>query len=80
MFAILLQISPTADTTFWSRVADQAFSIVLLVAVALLLWRQYKSLEARLNKYMEEDRQKMLDIISNNTRVMERIEDHLDKK
>ena len=77
---LLLQINATADTHFWSRVADQAFSIMLLVAVATVLWNQHRKLEARLTRYMEEDRQKMMDVVERNTRVMERLEDHLERK
>lgn len=75
----LLQIGTTAQETFWSRAADQAFSIILLLAAAGLLWNQYRKLEYRMNKYMDEDRKQMMDIIQNNTRVMERIEGRLEK-
>lgn len=80
LFAILLQISAAADQTFWERVADQAFSIMLLVAVATVLYNQHRKLETRLIKYMDDDRKQMLDVIDRNTRVMEKLEEHLERK
>ncbi|MFN4249273.1 MAG: hypothetical protein ACK4EY_16215 [Flavipsychrobacter sp.] len=82
---LLLQSMPplsgaTADATFWGRVGDQAFSIVLLVVFAVFMLRRQKQLEDKMAKYQEDDRTKMMEIIQNNTRVMERIEDHLDKR
>lgn len=81
---LLLQSMPplsgsAVDATFWGRVGDQAFSIVLLVVFAVFMLRRQKQLEDKMAKYQEEDRAKMMDIIQNNTRVMERIENHLDK-
>lgn len=77
MLSVFLQISDVADGSFWGKVADQAFSIVLLVVIAAALWQQQRKLEARLQQYMDDDRQKMLDVIERNTRVMERLEDKL---
>lgn len=77
---LLFQIDATADPTFWERVADQAFSIILLVAVTTMIWNKYSKLEHRLTRYMDEDRQRMLDVIERNTRVMEKLEDHLDRR
>lgn len=69
-----------ATGTIWERVGDQLFSILILFVVAWLLWKRQREMEDRLNKYLEQDREKMLEVISNNTKVMERLEDLLDKK
>lgn len=92
----LLQASTTDIIT--PHLADQAFTVVLLVAFAIWMIRrqteqrkEYKELLAeqnkvikeqqeKLEKYMVEDRRTMIDVIERNTRVMERIEDNLEKK
>lgn len=34
------------------------------------MWKQNRSLEIRFNKYMEEDRKEMMNLISNNNNVI----------
>lgn len=68
------------------HLADQMFTVVLLVAFAIWMVRKQKEerlerekLQDRLERYMADDRKTMMDVIERNTRVMERIEDNLEK-
>ena len=70
---MLLQVTEAYAQSLSGRLADQIFSIVLLVGFAILITRKYNKLEEKLDKYMEEDRQEMQKIIDNNTKVLERI-------
>lgn len=74
---LVLQMDPA--TTIWQRLGDQAFSIVVLVGIAWILWKRQIKLEDRLTEYLDDDREKMLDVIENNTKVMERLEEVLDR-
>lgn len=83
---ILMQ-AEAATELLSNRLGDQLFSIVLLVVFAVWMIRRQndekaerQKLQDKLEKYMEEDRKQMMDVIQNNTRVMERLEDHLDRK
>lgn len=69
------------------RLADQAFSVGLLIAAVLWMVKRQneermerQKLQDKFDQYMENDRRQLMDVIQNNTRVMERIEDHLDRK
>ncbi|MBC9915023.1 hypothetical protein HGH92_21585 [Chitinophaga varians] len=73
---ILLQIDPAGN--IWQRLGDQAFSILVLVVIARILWKRQIKLEDRLTQYLDEDRDKMMGVIDNNTKVMERLEEVLD--
>lgn len=86
LLTILLQ-AEVASELLSNRLGDQLFSIVLLVVFAVWMIRRQndekaerQKLQDKLEKYMEEDRKQMMDVIQNNTRVMERLEDHLDRK
>lgn len=68
-----LVITEVAQEGFVTKLADQAFSIVLLVLIAVLLWRRIRQMEDKLEKYMNEDREEMKEVISNNTRAFDRI-------
>lgn len=70
---------------------DQAFSIVLLCAFAVWMVKRQsaqrieskedlKELQDKFDKYMEDDRERMFNVIEKNTRVMERMEEHLERQ
>ncbi|MCW3467633.1 hypothetical protein [Chitinophaga nivalis] len=75
MLHAIMQIDPA--NSIWQRIGDQAFSIVVLIGIAWILWKRQISLEDRLTQYLDDDREKMLGVIENNTKVMERLEDVL---
>lgn len=74
---LLLQIADAAQQGLISRLGDQLFSIIMLVGFAIYSLKKQTKLEEKLEKYMSEDRERMIDVIDNNTRVMERLEKHL---
>lgn len=80
MHQVLLTIAEGVNESFISRLGDQAFSIVLLVAFAVWSIRQQQALKAELTKYVSEDRERMFDVIENNTKAMERFTDSTAKK
>ena len=65
--------------TVWQRLGDQAFSVIVLIGIAWILWKRQIKLEDRLTQYLDDDREKMLGVIENNTKVMERLEEVLDR-
>jgi hypothetical protein len=65
----LLQIEPSA--TLWTRLGDQLFTIVLLVTIAYILWQRITKVQDKLDTYLNEDRAQMLEVIQNNTKVIE---------
>ncbi|SFO32924.1 hypothetical protein SAMN05428949_4969 [Chitinophaga sp. YR627] len=67
------------EQTVLQRIGDQAFSVVVLVGIAWILWKRQIKLEDRLTQYLDDDREKMLGVIENNTKVMERLEDALNR-
>ncbi|ACU57780.1 hypothetical protein [Chitinophaga pinensis] len=67
------------EQTVLQRIGDQAFSVVVLVGIAWILWKRQIKLEDRLTQYLDDDREKMLGVIENNTKVMERLEDALSR-
>lgn len=80
---ILLQATEAAtaaSASLTERLTDQAFSIVLLVGFAVFMLRRQKQLEDKMDKYQEEDRQEMRQVIETNTRALERVADMLEKK
>lgn len=79
LLTILLQATDITGTIV-SRLGDELFSIMLLVSYAIYAERRNKAMQVKFDKYIEADRERMLTVIENNTRVMERLEDHLDKR
>lgn len=73
----IIQTDPAQ--TIWQRLGDQAFTVVVLIGIAWLLWKRQIKLEDRLTQYLDDDREKMLGVIENNTKVMERLEDVLNR-
>lgn len=89
MITFFLSVFLLADPSdlLTNSLGDQLFSIVLLVCFAIWMIRRQndekaerQKLQDKLEKYMEEDRKQMMSVIENNTKVMERLEDHLDRK
>ncbi|KAA2244576.1 hypothetical protein F0L74_00950 [Chitinophaga agrisoli] len=67
------------EQTVLQRIGDQAFSVTVLIGIAWILWKRQIKLEDRLTQYLDDDREKMLGVIENNTKVMERLEDVLNR-
>lgn len=67
---LLLQIAESYAPALSSRLADQIFSIVLLVGFAIYSIREQAKTNAKLDKYVEEDRKEMLEVIKNNTEAL----------
>ena len=72
----LIQVNP--DQALWQRLGDQAFSIIVLLGIAWILWKRQIKLEDRLTQYLNVDRDKMQGVIENNVKVMERLESVLE--
>ena len=72
---ILLQVDPTS--TFWTRIGDQLFTIVLLATLSYMLWQRITKVQDRMDTYLSEDRKEMGDVIKNNTEVMKEVINHL---
>lgn len=68
-------IEPTQ--VIWQHLGDQAFSVAVLVGIAWILWKRQIKLEDRLTHYLDNDREKMYDMIENNAKAMQRLEDVL---
>lgn len=66
----LLQITEAYAPAFSARLADQIFSIVLLVGFAIYSVREQSKTNNKLDKYIEEDRKEMLEVIKNNTEAL----------
>jgi hypothetical protein len=67
------------EQTVLQRLGDQAFSVIVLIGIAWILWKRQIKLEDRLTQYLDDDREKMQGVIENNTKVMERLEDVLNR-
>ena len=91
-------LQTTVGEVITPHLADQMFTVVLLVAFAIWMIKRQREdkkeeqlereklevkieqVTAKHDKYMEDDRQMMLDVVDRNTRVMERIELHIEKQ
>jgi hypothetical protein len=62
LLSILLQVEPTA--TFWQRIGDQAFTVVLLATISWLLWQRITKVQDRMDSYLNEDRKQMSEVIN----------------
>jgi hypothetical protein len=76
---LLNEILSEPAQTLAQRLGDQAFSVTVLIGIAWILWKRQIKLEDRLTQYLDDDREKMMDVIDNNTKVMERLEDVLNR-
>lgn len=65
--------SPVVEQTLLDHLNGQPFLVVLLVIFAIYMVRRQNASDAKLEKYIAEDRQKMLDVIENNTLVLKQI-------
>jgi hypothetical protein len=72
-------INSDPGQTVLQRLGDQAFSVIVLIGIAWILWKRQIKLEDRLTQYLDDDREKMQGVIENNTKVMERLEDVLNR-
>lgn len=86
LFHQVLQVTPHADAYpgFISRLADQAFSIVLLVLAVYWFARrannqdkQIKEMNEKLERYMTQDRVSVQEALNRSTKVMESLENLL---
>lgn len=66
------------DITFnWERLLDSAISLSILAIITKVLWERLKRVEDKMDKYLEEDRKEMLEVIKDNTRAFEKLTDKL---
>lgn len=70
---LFLQIAEAYGQGLASRLSDQLFSVVLLVGFAIYSLRRQKQIEDKLEKYMQEDREEMKDVIAANTKAFENL-------
>lgn len=63
---IFLQAEPIPQT-FMEKLADQGLSVMILAVLAWYLLKRLKENDTKLAKYIEEDRQKMIEVIEKNT-------------
>lgn len=76
---ILLQATSTVTESSFSfqRLVDAGLSLGILAIIAKVLWSRQKQMEDRLNKYLEEDRKEMMEVIQNNTKAFEQVANSL---
>ena len=69
--SLFLQIQDLYNQSLSARLTDQLFSVVLLVGFAIYSLRRQNAIEEKLEKYMEEDREELKEVIANNTKAFE---------
>ncbi|WP_343690423.1 hypothetical protein [Chitinophaga sp.] len=74
----MIDVNP--GNVLFQRLGDQAFSVIVLIGIAWILWKRQIKLEDRLAQYLNDDREKMQGVIENNTKVMERLESVLERR
>jgi len=74
----IVDVNP--GNVLYQRLGDQAFSVIVLIGIAWILWKRQINLEDRLTQYLNDDRDKMQGVIENNTKVMERLESVLERR
>jgi hypothetical protein len=62
-----------------SKLGDQLFSVVLLVAVTYILWNKITKLQDKLDNYLETDRKLMMDVINRSTEVISKNTEVIEK-
>lgn len=72
---MLLQIIPD----IWTSIADNGLSFVFLAVAVVVLWRRDNIRDEKMDKYLSEDRAKMVDVIEKNTAAFTRLMDTLDE-
>lgn len=79
LITILLQADVTSPTIL-TRIFDSAISLGILAVIAKVLWGKVTKVENKMETYMQEDRATMYKVIDRNTKVMERLEEHLEEE
>lgn len=80
-----------ADINIWQRLADQGLVLLVLAIAVTILWRKQEKnekdskserekMQTKIDKYIEEDREKMLDVIEHNTHAFEELREVLLRK
>lgn len=77
LLTILLQAA--GEQIGLQRLIDAGLSLGILAIITSVLWRKLKNMEDRMNKYLDEDRKEMIEVIENNTRAFDKLSNHLDK-
>lgn len=82
MLYILLQADPVSG--IWSMLADKGLTIAILGIITYFLWQRDKKNTDKIEKYMMEDREKLLsalnisnELIKNNTEVVQDLKDFI---
>lgn len=64
---VLLQDLPA----IWQQLADKGLIVVLLGVAVYVLWKRDSAMNNKMNKYLDEDRKEMLQVITNNTKAFQ---------
>lgn len=56
----------------FSKMADTALSIAILGVLTYMFWKKLQKMEDAQAKYMAEDRARLLDVIKENTEIIQR--------
>lgn len=65
--SILLQELPS----IWTSLADKGLIVLILALAVYVLWKRDSAMNEKMNKYLDEDRKEMLQVINNNTKAFE---------
>lgn len=59
-------------TGLFSKMADTGLSIAILGVLTYLFWKKLQKMEDSQTKYMAEDRARLLDVIKENTEIIQK--------
>ena len=75
LFLTLLQIP---DASVWQHLADNGTTFLILGVAVYVLWRRDSVMNDKMNKYLDEDRGRMLDCINKNTESFNHLRDTME--
>lgn len=59
-------------TGLFSKMADTGLSIAILGVLTYMFWKKLQKMEDSQTKYMAEDRARLLDVIKENTEIIQK--------
>lgn len=82
MLHILLQSDPV--TSVWTVLVDKGLTLAILAVGIYVVWKNYQANNAKIEKYMLEDRDRLLsalnnsnELIKNNTEVVQDLKEFI---
>jgi len=82
MLNIILQSDPV--TSIWTMLADKGLTLAILGVGIYVVWKNYQANNAKIEKYMLEDRDRLLsalnnsnELIKNNTEVVQDLKEFI---